>query len=252
MDFGVIVGLLLGTALLAAGVLTTEGGRLEQFSDLGSIFVTLGGTICATLVQFPLRDIAAVPRLLWNAIRPRAWNLPRLIAEFRRYAEIARRHGILALEAVATEIADPFLKRGIQLAVDGTDPRVVEDLMRTDLDQMIQRHDRGIRILKAMAMYAPGFGMIGTLLGLVIMLQNLRNPDRIGPAMGLAIITTLYGAVMAYLVLSPLAEKLTIFSKEEERVREMVIRGVMGLQSGDNPAVLEQKLLVYAPPGVRA
>jgi len=251
MDLGAIVGLLFGLGLLAMGVMSTEGGRLDQFGSLGSVLVTVGGSVCAVMVHFPLRDIASVPRLVWNVIRPRSWNVPALIADFRRYADIARRNGILALEAVVPEIVDPFMRRGIQLAVDGTDPRVVEDLMRTDLQQMVMRHDRGIRILKALAAYSPGFGMIGTLLGLVILLQNLRDPNSIGPAMGLAIITTLYGAVMAYLVFGPVAEKLTILSHEEERVREMAIRGVMGLQSGDNPAVLEQKLMVYVAPGVR-
>lgn len=249
MDLGALLGLLLGFLLIVAGIVSTEGGRLDQFGDWGSVFITIGGAFCAVLIQFPFRDVAVLPRLLWRVLRPHSWDRLRLIADFRRYADVARRNGILALETVAADIQDPFVRRGILLAVDGTDPRVVEDLMRTDLAQMVHRHDRGIRVMKALAAYSPGFGMIGTLLGLVIMLQNMRNPDRIGPALGLAIITTLYGAIMSYLVFGPMSERLTHLSKEEETVRELVIRGVMGLQSGDNPAVLEQKLRVYLAPG---
>lgn len=253
MALGPIFGLLAGLLLLGTGVLLTEGGRLDHFGDWGALLITVGGSFCAVLIQFPVRDMAGLPRLFWSVIRPRAWDAVGTIREFRRYADLARRNGILALEAVAAGIRDPFLRRGILLAVDGTDPRIVEDLMKTDLQQMIRRHDRGIRVLRSLAAYSPGFGMMGTLLGLVIMLQNIRDAERMGPAMGLAIITTLYGAIMAYLVFGPVAERLTILSKEEEHFREMVIRGVMGLQSGDNPAALEQKLSVhFAPsPGVR-
>ncbi len=252
MDFGVILGLFLGLFMLIAGVSMTEGGQIGQFYNFGSVLITIGGALCAAMIHFSVRDVLVnLPRLIWRVIRPPVWSREAIVTEFRRFAEIARRNGILALEPVAAEITDPFLKRGVQLAVDGTDPRVVEELMRTELTQLIQRQDRGVRLLRALASYSPAFGLVGTLLGQVVMLQNLRSPERVGSAMGLAIINTLYGVLMAYLVYGPIAEKLTLHAQEEETVREMVVRGVMGLQSGDTPAVLEQKLLVYLPPAAR-
>lgn len=247
MDLGAIIGIIAGVVVITLG-LFNEGGEIGQFYNAGALLITLGGCFCAALVQFSFRDIFIVlPRQLWRVLRPPLWNREALISEFRRYADTARRNGILALETVAAEIADPFLKRGIQYAVDGTDPRVVEDLMRTDLELMVRRHERGIRILRALAGYAPAFGLVGTLLGQVVMLGNLKQgADTIGKAMSLAIVNTLYGVLLAYLIFGPLAEKLTIISQEEETVSEMVIRGVMGLQSGDNPSVLEQKLTIYA------
>ncbi len=252
MDLGAIIGLVLGLMLIALGA-TSEGGSLDRFFSVGSLLITVGGSFCAALVHFPMRDFLGFPRLLWRVVRPPVWNRTQIIADFRRYADIARRNGILALEAITGEIRDPFLRRGIQLAVDGADPRVVEDLLRTDIELSGRGHDRGVRILRALAGYAPAFGLVGTLLGQVLMLRDLRDPNTVAKAMSLAIINTLYGVLMAYLVFGPLAEKLAIQAQEEATVREMVIRGVMGLQSGDNPAVLEQKLVVYVSPvGVQA
>ena len=135
--------------------------------------------------------------------------------------------------------------------MDGTDPEVISSMMRTELDYITERHEQSIKILKTYALYAPSFGMIGTLIGLVIMLANLSDPDAIGPAMSLALITTLYGAIIAYLVANPLAEKLTKRDKEEVLVKEMIVKGVMSIQSGDNPRIVEQKLKIFLAPKMR-
>ncbi len=251
-DTATIIGIVLGVLLIGVGILVTPGGNLGLFLDAPSAFITVGGALCATFVNFPFRDL----RGMLGVIRL-AFSLPpdspaALIADFRRYADVARRDGILALENVTHEIRDPFLVRALQLAVDGTDPEVIQSMMRTELEYITQRHDRGIRVLRQFGTYAPAFGMIGTLIGLVIMLKNLRNPDLIGPSMAVAIITTFYGAVLSYLIAMPLAEKLTIRNNEEANLKEMMIKGVMSIQSGDNPRIVEEKLKIFLAPRLRS
>ncbi len=247
LDKATIVGLVLGFALVAIGISITPGGSLAFFLDAPSAFITIGGAVCATMVNFPFRDLRQLPRLLRLAFKAPEGSPQQLISDFRRYADIARREGILALEGVTHEIRDPFLIRGIQLAVDGTDPEVIHSLMRTELESINARHERGIRILRQFGIYAPAFGMMGTLIGLVVMLTRIRNPEMIAPAMAVAIITTFYGVILAYLVAQPLADKLVLRNNEEAVVKEMMIRGVMAIQSGDNPRIVEEKLRIFLP-----
>lgn len=251
LDFMSILGILCGFAVLAFGVLSAQNAKLVYFIDPPSMFITIGGTICAIMIMFPISQLKSLVRVIRHAFIYRSRSALKVIADFRKFADIARRDGILALENVSADIDDEFLVKGIQLAVDGTDPDVIQTMMRTELDQMTERHDKGIDVLKKIAEYAPSFGMIGTLIGLVIMLKNLSDPSTIGPAMAVAIITTLYGAVLAFLVAGPLAQKLEIRSKEEALVREMMIKGVMSIQSGDNPRIVEQKLRIFLPPSLR-
>lgn len=251
-DTATIIGIVLGLLLIAIGIVVTPGGNLALFADAPSAFITLGGAACALLVNFPFRDLKGLLRVVRLAFTLPSESPAALIADFRRYADIARRDGILALENVTHEIRDPFLIRALQLAVDGTDPEVIQSMMRTELEYINERHDRGIRVLKQFGTYAPAFGMIGTLIGLVIMLKNLKNPDLIGPSMAVAIITTFYGAVISYLVAQPLAEKLTLRNNEEALIKEMMIKGVMSIQSGDNPRIVEEKLKIFLAPRLRS
>jgi chemotaxis protein MotA len=248
VDTATLIGLVLGFVLVAIGISITPGGSLGLFLDAPSAFITIGGAICATMVNFSFRDLRNLPRLLRLAFKVPEGSPLRLIGEFRRYADIARRDGILALEGVVQEVKDPFLVRGIQLAVDGTDPEAIQSLLRIDLENTVARHERGIRVLKQFGTYAPAFGMLGTLIGLVIMLTRIKNPDMIAPAMAVAIITTFYGVILSYLVAQPLAEKLILRSNEESLIKEMMIRGIMSIQSGDNPRIVEEKLRIYLPP----
>lgn len=248
IDLATLVGILGGFFLIAVGILITPGASLDLFLDPASLLITVGGAVCSTLINFPLRDLRNSWRVIVLAFREERTKPGKLITDFRKYADIARRDGILALENVTHEIQDPFLVRGLQLAVDGTDPEMIQTMMRTELDYIQERHNRGIRILKQFSMYAPAFGMIGTLIGLVIMLANLSDPSKIGPSMAVAIITTFYGAVLSYLIATPMAEKLTIRNNEEALVKEMIIKGVMSLQSGDNPRIVEQKLKIFLSP----
>jgi len=251
VDLGTVLGMLSGLACLVVAVLITPRGHLGMFVDYPSMFIVLGGTTAALFMNFSLRDLAGLGRVLRNAFVASRASPGLLIADFRRYADLARREGILALERVTGEVRDPFLLSGLQHAIDGLDPDVIQDLMKTELDYMSARHERGVKILRQIGTYGPSFGMVGTLIGLVVMLANLREPDAIGPSMAVAIITTFYGAVVAYLFAVPLAEKMAIRHGEELVLREMMMKGLASIQSGDSPRVVEQKLRVLLPPRMR-
>ena len=251
MDTATLIGLVVGLLLIMAGIFITPGGSVLFFLDAPSMFIVVGGTLCALMVNFPFRDLASAGKVIRFAFFSLAISPVKLIEDFRRYADIARREGILALEKVTQEIEDPFLLRGIQLAVDGTDPEMIQSMMRTEMDYMADRHDRGIKIFKQFGAYAPAFGLIGTLIGLVVMMKNLNNPDAIGPSMSVALLTTFYGALLANLFGNPLAEKLTIRNNEEMLMRELMVKGLMSIQSGDSPRIVEQKLKIILSPRMR-
>ena len=251
LDLSTIFGLIAGVCLLAIGILITPGADMMLFVSPASAFITIGGSICAVFVTFPIGDLKSVGGVLKMAFKYEKATPNVLIKDFRRYADIARRDGILALENVTQEVRDPFMIRGIQLAVDGTDPEVIQSMMLTELDYIHDRHLRGIKIMKQLAVYAPAFGMIGTLIGLVIMLANLEDPSMIGPSMAVAMITTLYGAIVTNLFATPIAEKLGVRNNEERLIKELMIKGVMSIQSGDNPRIVEQKLKIFLPPRFR-
>jgi chemotaxis protein MotA len=251
VDLTTLAGLVLGWACVVAGILMTPNANLGLFLDLPSVMIVVGGTAGALLMGFRGADLRSLGRVLRLAFFQPLPSASKIIADFRRYADIARRDGILALEKVTGEISDPFLLAGMQHAIDGLDPDVIQQLMRTELEYMGGRHERGIRLLRQAGQYAPAFGMVGTLIGLVVMLANLKEPGAIGPAMAVAIITTFYGASIAYLVALPLADKLALKHGEEMILREMMVKGLASIQSGDSPRVVEQKLKVLLPPRMR-
>ena len=251
MDVASIIGIAVGAGCILVSIVITPGARVGMFVDYPSMFIVGGGTFAAMLMSFPFRDLATLGRVLKAAFFQKLPPESKLIADFRRYADIARRDGILALEKVTGEIRDPFLLSGMQAAIDGMDPDMIQNLMRAELDYMAARHERGVKILKQIGAYGPAFGMVGTLIGLVIMLANLKDPEAIGPSMAVAIITTFYGAMLAYLFALPLADKLNFRNSEEMVVRELMVRGLASIQSGDSPRVVEQKLKVLLPPRLR-
>lgn len=249
MDLATVIGLITGSALLLWAIM----GRSDigTFLDASSVAIVGGGSVAAVLVSFPIGHILSVARILRNCFLTRAQDPRELITDMVKYAEIARREGILALENVTGKITDPFLVSGIQMAVDGTDPDLIENIMMNDLETIEARHAEGKALFDNIGRFAPAFGMIGTLVGLVIMLRNMDDPSKIGPAMAVALLTTLYGAVLANLVALPLADKLAIRSREELLLKMIVIKGVMAIQSGDNPRIVEQKLKTFLPTRVR-
>ncbi|MDH3584884.1 MAG: motility protein A [Phycisphaerae bacterium] len=249
MDLGTIAGLVIAFALIFWAILA--GGSLGSFIDVGSVAIVVGGGIAATMASTPMQKVKRVMSVFMKAIMHKAVSPQKLIEDLVSYAEIARRDGILSLESAAKEIEDPFIVRGIQMAVDGTDPELIEQIMETELENLVERHEEGKGMFETLGRYLPAFGMIGTLIGLVAMLANMDDPSSIGAGMAVALLTTLYGAVLANVFALPVADKLGKRSAEEILLKTIIIKGVMSIQSGDNPRVVEQKLKTFLPPSER-
>ncbi|MCP4593130.1 MAG: motility protein A [bacterium] len=245
MDISTIVGLIMGCSLITFAVLS--GSSFAAFADGPSVMIVVGGAFAAALISFPLRNVLAVSRVVKNCFFAKPSNPAELIKDMVSFAEVARRDGILSLENMTKDIKDSFVVSGIQMAVDGTDPELIEQIMNSELEAVASRHEDGKALFDNIGKYAPAFGMIGTLVGLVKMLQSMDDPSSIGGSMAIALLTTLYGALLSNLIALPLADKLGLRSEEELRIKSIVIRGVMAIQSGDNPRVVEQKLKTFLP-----
>ncbi len=249
MDIATLIGLITGMGLILWAIMSK--GSLGAFADGPSVAIVLGGAVAAALISFPLGNVLGLVKVVKNVFFAKPQNAMSLIKDMVGYAEIARRDGILSLENVTGEIKDPFVVSGIQMAVDGTDPELIEQIMEAELEAITARHAAGKALFENLGKYAPAFGMIGTLVGLVIMLGNMSDPDSLGPSMAVALLTTLYGSLIANLFALPLADKLGTRSREEVMLKEIVIRAVMAIQSGDNPRVVEQKLKSFLPHRLR-
>lgn len=249
MDLGTIVGTVMGFALILWAIYA--GGSLSAFVDVPSIVIVIGGAVCSTMISSPLNQLKGVLGVVRKALLHRPQSPQKLIDDLVSYAEVARRDGILSLESRCKEMDDPFIIRGVQMAVDGTDPELIEKIMDTELENLVERHEAGKNLFDLVGKYAPAFGMIGTLIGLVAMLANMDDPSKIGGGMAVALLTTLYGAVIANVIALPIADKLAQRSAEEVLLKTIIIQGVMSIQSGDNPRVVEQKLKTFLPPNLR-
>ncbi len=247
MDIATIIGLILGVFFVMLGV----GASIGLFYSFQSILIVVGGTFGAVLVSYPLKDVLGLLGVVRNAFFAKEEAVHDVITLLVKFAERARREGILALEKEMEQVSDVFLRNGIQLAVDGTEPELLRDIMETELRYLEERHKKGKSIMETFALLAPAWGMIGTLIGLIMMLANLDDPDALGPGMSLALITTLYGSLMANLVFTPMAGKLGMKSKQEIQIRELMIMGILSIQSGDNPRIVEQKLNSFIAPKMR-
>ncbi len=251
MDIATVVGFLGAIALLVITIAIAPGASFGAFIDYPSIMVVLGGASAAVLMCFPLKDVLAAARVAKNVFFNTQDDIAELIELIVSLAETARRDGLLALEGRIEEVDNSFVILGIQMAVDGTRPEVIEDIMRTEIDAVAARHSNGKKVFDQGGRFAPAFGMIGTLMGLIIMLGQLDDPDALGPGMAVALITTLYGAIVSNVMMLPFAEKLGYINQQELLVMEIVVRGIMGIQSGENPRVIEQKLTTFIPPRLR-
>ena len=250
MDQGILFGFI-GTWVLIIWTLLA-GGEPHAFVNVPGILLVIGASSTVLFFAFPARTVKRIISVIKKAFVTQSKPVDKLIDDLVSYAEIARRDGILSLENTTKEIDDPFIVRGIQMAVDGTDPELIEQIMDTELENLVERHDAGRGMLEALGKYAPSFGMIGTLVGLVIMLVNLDDPSKLGPGMAVAILTTLYGVIIANAIALPLADRLEQRSSEEVLYKTIIIKGVMAIQSGDNPRIVEQKLRTFLPPSQRA
>jgi chemotaxis protein MotA len=251
MDLATILGLIIGFVNLILGVIFAKGNPL-LFWDIPSVFITIGGSFCSLVISNPFSKILGLWRVARHAFFPPTYNPNELIITLVSFSEKARREGLLALEDDLDELDDQFLRKGIQLVVDGTDPELVRRIMETELENIQVRHDEGKKLFDDWATYAPAFGMIGTLLGLVLMLVNIEDKSAIGPGMSAALITTFYGAIMAYLVFYPISSKLSYLNSQEMLMKLIMIEGTLSIQSGDNPRIVKDKLVSFLDPKLRA
>jgi chemotaxis protein MotA len=252
MEWTTILGLILGFASMCGVlVLGKTQASFNTFIDPPALLMVLGGAAAVTLIGFPSRQLQNLFSILRKPFLSRPDDPAELINELVQLAELARRDGLLALELPAREIRDPFVAVGIQMAVDGTRPEVIAEIMNNEVQARAARHREAKKIVELVGRCGPAFGMIATLLGLILMLGNLENPSTVGPAMAIALIGTLYGAMLANLICIPLGEKLSFLSNEEQLTRQVIIRGVLAIQAGDNPRVVRQKLEMFLPPRLR-
>lgn len=249
MDIATLIGIVAAFGLIVWSILL--GGSLSGFIDMPSVAVVIGGTMGALLINFPLAKFLSMINLFKKTFLFSLEEPDNVITKMVGYAERARREGMLALEEDSENETDDFLRKGLRLAVDGTDPQLLEKILETDVEQVENRHSEGAKILSAGGTFAPAFGMIGTLIGLVNMLSSLEDPTQIGAGMATALITTFYGAVLANAVFLPLAGKLETRSKEEMIIKNMIIEGIMAIQSGDSPRIVEEKLKSFLSPAAR-
>ncbi|MDH5752271.1 MAG: MotA/TolQ/ExbB proton channel family protein [Deltaproteobacteria bacterium] len=244
MDIGSIVGLIIALALMLLGM----GQYLSAFVDFPSLMIVVGGTLGATMVFFPLDNLLGMGGIIKKIFFSQSQSPSGLVATIIDFAGRARREGILSLQNASNETDDEFLTKGINLVVDGIEEGLILEIMNNEIDNLEERHKNGAEMLASMGALSPAFGMIGTLIGLVIMLQNLQDTAAIGPAMAIALITTFYGAVLANLVFIPFSGKLKVRSNQELLLRRLTVAGVMGIAAGNNPRVVEQKLNAFLAP----
>ncbi|MDT8387687.1 MAG: flagellar motor protein PomA [Thiogranum sp.] len=247
MDLATLVGLLGAFGIIIAAILVGGSGLL--FLNLPSMLIVIGGTLFAVLMKFPMPHFFSAFKVAMKAFFNKAENPQRLILEGVELANIARKEGVLGLEG--RDIDNEFLQRGIQLCVDGHEPEFVRSMLGKDINMTIDRHERGQAIFKAIGDVAPAMGMIGTLIGLVQMLANMDDPKKIGPAMAIALLTTLYGAIIANAFALPIADKLAHRSQEERLNKALILETIGSIQEGLNPRIMEELLKTYLPASQR-
>ncbi|WP_170007950.1 flagellar motor protein MotP [Bacillus fonticola] len=246
LDLLTPIGIVVGVLVLIFGVLSNgASGGFLSFLDIPSMIILFGGLAAAMLVNFSIKELKRLPSVIKQGFSIKDHSLKDLIETCILLSDRARREGLLALEMELDEVKDPFLKKGILLAIDGIESDTITDIMHADIRAMEERHGRMRNLLEKAGDYAPAWGMIGTLIGLVLMLKNLNDPSTLGPNMAIALLTTLYGSLLANLFFHPLAAKLLAQTDEEVFYKQIVIEGVIGVQSGQNPKLLKEKLAVF-------
>ncbi|GHT21395.1 flagellar motor protein MotP [Planctomycetales bacterium] len=250
MGLANIIGLVLGWGLILTSIALGGFEKLIVFWDAPSVCIVFGGALASMLVAYPLSAVLNTHKFMMITFTAKDRDPLKVIEQIVTLSEAARREGLLSLENHMEEIDNPLLATGIRMAVDGMSPEVVESIMNTEIDAVNTRHGFGKSILANFGKYAPAFGMIGTLVGLVLMLADL-DPDKVGAGMAVALLTTLYGAILSNLMFLPWADKLQLINDEELQCMDITLKGVIAIQSGENPRVVKQKLLMYLPPSKR-
>ncbi len=255
MDLGTIIGLVSGIVFIVISMMLPVkfdiGAVISSFVDPASIMITIGGTIAATIVGNPLPKLLAAikgSRVIWFPPKVDAMESIRKIIEL---SNLARKEGVLALDETANTMTDQFLKKGITLIVDATDPELVRNILETEMSYIENRHGDARGVWEFIGGQAPAWGMIGTLIGLIMMLRNLQDTASIGPNMSIALVTTFYGSILANFIANPIANKMKTYSDEEMLIKEVQIEGMLSIQAGENPRIIEEKLKAFLSPALR-
>jgi chemotaxis protein MotA len=246
MDLATVIGLVLAWGAVVFSMWHASEGALGAYFKPPEIFLVLGGSVGAALLSMPLHTITGVPGFVMKWLMNKEAHIEHLIKEMVQYAETARRDGVLALESVAREAPDAFLRRGLQLTIDGTDPEIIERILRIEIEAMAERHKHGKHLFGTLAKFGPGFGLMATLIAQVAMFRHLDgDAGVIGGALAIALTGTLYGCILQNLVAGPIAEKLGLRSQEEIFAKEIILQGVLSIQAGNNPRVVEMQLMSF-------
>lgn len=253
MDFTTIGGIVTGLILIL--IVGIQPKNIGNFVDIPSLAIVLGGTLCAVAASYPLSVLKEIGKHLMLVVKGGKYDIGALLDTLVDMAYLARKNGLLALEEKANELDDAFFKQGIMMIVDATEPEEVRTLMENELDTMSQRHEEAFGLYEKASAYAPAFGMIGTLVGLINMLKGMDldsgGASNIGSDMSVALVTTFYGCMLANVFFLPIAKKLRGRNEEELLYKQIVIEGVLAIQSGDNPKFLKERLLTYLAEDVR-
>src|SRR3954447_7038491 len=246
MDFATIIGLLLAWGAVVYSMFHASHGALGAYIKPAEIFLAFGCSLGPATLSMPLHQITGAVNYMKKWLFNKDQHVEHLIKEMVSYAETARRDGVLALESVAREAPDAFLRRGLQLTIDGTDPEIIERILRIEVDAMTERHKHGKHLFHTLAKFGPGFGLMATLIAQVAMFRNLGgDASIIGNALAVALTGTLYGCILQNLIAGPIAEKLALRSQEEIFSKEIILQGVLSIQAGNNPRVVEMQLLSF-------
>lgn len=250
MDISTIVGLILGIVCVLISIILGQG-RIALFIDYPSMLIVFGGIISALFVSYPIPKLLEGLKTGKHVFSKQQIDPTEVISKINELALSARKEGLLALEEIAQGMNDPFLQKGILLIVDGTDAELLRSILETEIAFVENRHKDNQKFWESIAELGPAWGMIGTLIGLIIMLDNLDDPSTLGPKMAVALITTFYGSMIANLVAIPIANKLKLKSSEEILHKQVMVEGLLSIQAGENPRVIEEKLKAFLSPGTR-
>lgn len=246
VDIMTFIGFFAGVFVILWGILINS--PLSVFYDFASVVITLLGSLMAVAINYPFSEFKRLFKVILKTFKGMNMSNFETISLFANLSRKARREGLLSLEDEVNEIEDKYLKKGLQMVIDGIEPETIRNIMELEIDEMVKRHGVGQNMLKSWAAYAPAFGMIGTLIGLIQMLVSLEDSSKIASGMAVALITTFYGSVLANLVFTPMASKLALKTEIEASGREMMLEGMIAIQSGVNPRIVEDKLLCYLSP----
>lgn len=252
MDIATVSGIFVFLGLVILSIFIQEGiNGFKPFANMEALLVVMGGTFCATLVNYPLRQVVGLGQIIRKVLRSGGEDTSEIVNTFVQLSQKAKRDGFLALQSDIRMIKNDFLKRGVQLVVDGADQEFIRNMLDTELGFIRERHKVGQEIFNAMGTYSPAFGIIGTVLGMILMLSSIEDVSQVPRRMALALAAAFYGLGSGYLLFLPMGGKLRRRSEEELLVKEIIIRGVLLLQSGATPSVVEANLKAYLEPAKR-